>query len=63
MNTNSTTTITISVARWYGNTQYYGVMPRPLFAALESAFLNGSPTAEVNRTEFETMLANHAACR
>lgn len=56
-------TINISVAEWYGNTQYYGVMPRAMFAALESAFLNGLPTAAVSRTEFETMIANHAACR
>ena len=56
-------TINISVAEWYGNTQYYGVMPRAMFAALESAFLNGLPTEAVSRTEFETMIANHAAYR
>lgn len=55
-------TIYINVSQWYGNTQYYGVMPRALFNALESAFLNGSPTAAVDRVEFETMLANYAAC-
>ena len=56
-------TINIKVSAWYGNTQYYGVMPRPLFAALENAFLNGSQTAAVDRAEFETMLSSYAACR
>lgn len=55
-------TINISVAKWYGNIQYYGIMPRSIFNALESAFLNGSPTAAVDRGEFSTMLANYAAC-
>ncbi len=53
-------TINISVAAWYGNTQYYSFMPRTIFAALESAFLSGSYTAAVDRAEFEEMLTRHA---
>lgn len=56
-------TINISVARWYGNPKYYGIMPRSVFNALELAFLKGSPVAAVDRGELSIMLSNYAACR
>lgn len=54
-------TINISVAEYYGNTKYYGVMPRWLFAALERAFVSGSPSAAVDQVSFETMLCRYHA--
>ena len=55
--------MTIKVADYYGNNKYYGFMPRPMFAALERAFVSGSPLATIGRADFSSMLtAYHAAC-
>lgn len=53
-----TKTITISVARWYGKTEYYRYMPRTMFAALEKAFISGEATAIVSLSDFEKTIAN-----
>ena len=49
-------TITISVARWYGNAKYYRYMPRTMFSALEAAFISGSATAVVALTDLEQVI-------
>lgn len=49
-------TITISVARWYGKTEYYRYMPRTMFAALEKAFISGEATAVVALTDLEQVI-------
>lgn len=54
-------TITVSVARYYGNSALYGVMPRAMFASLEAAFLSGSSVAVVRRQDLLTVLAYNAA--
>jgi len=51
-------TITISVARFYGNPSYYGTMPRAMFAALELAFVSGCPSAVVSLADLQTTLAH-----
>lgn len=52
--------ITINVAKYYENREYYAFMPRPVFNALESAFLEGKETAEVPAAEFSKMLQAYA---
>jgi hypothetical protein len=54
-------TITISVARFYGNVAIYGVMPRAMFASLEAAFLSGSPVAVVRRKDLQIVLSCYAS--
>lgn len=51
-----TKTITISVAQWYGKTEYYRYMPRTMFSALEAAFISGSATAVVALTDLEQVI-------
>ena len=56
-------TTNISVARYYGNSKYYGFMPLAIFNALECAFMNCQPTAAVDRAAFRSMLTNYNAAR
>lgn len=51
-------TITISVAQWYGKTEYYRFMPRAMFAALEAAFISGEATATVALSDLQTTITS-----
>lgn len=52
--------VTISVPKFYGDSSYYDVMPRPVFDALEAAFIEGRETAEVPAEDYNTMLSAYA---
>lgn len=52
--------IVINVAEYYATDKYYGVMPKEVFNALESAFLAGQTTAKVPKSAFEAMLKQYS---
>lgn len=52
---------TIKVADFYGNPSYYSVMPRPIFDALEQAYLEGKTTVSVAKADFDTMQVDYKA--
>jgi hypothetical protein len=46
----------IKVLDYYNHPEFYRYMPKSVFLALESAYLNGSFTAEVPNEDFTRML-------
>ena len=46
----------IKVKDYYGNPDYYSVMPQEIFDALEAAFLNGQETVDVDKAMFDKMV-------
>lgn len=51
--------IKIKVKDYYGNPSYYSVMPQAIFNALETAFLEGVGTCNVDNNQFGKMLADY----
>jgi len=49
-------TIKINLSKYYNESKYYRFMPKSIFNALESAFLDCKEFAEVPKMEFELML-------
>ena len=51
--------VQINVKDYYGNAQYYSVMPEPVFNLLEAAFLNDLDTIMVERDVYEKMESDY----
>ena len=51
--------VEINVSEFYGVPAFYSVMPRDIFDALESAFLNGDTTAVVDKDLFDKMMLDY----
>jgi hypothetical protein len=52
-------TTEIKTADYYGHPTYYPVMPKPIFEALEFAFLNDKETVIVEKQLFDKMIEDH----
>lgn len=48
----------IPVTPYYSNAKYYLAMPRPVFDALEAAYLAGADSAEVSPELYAAFIAN-----
>ena len=48
----------IPVTPYYSNAKYYLAMPRPVFDALETAYLAGADSAEVSPELYAAFIAN-----
>ena len=46
----------IKVKDYYGNPDYYSVMPQAIFDALEAAYLDGQEFADVDKAQFDQMV-------
>lgn len=46
----------IKVKDYYGNPDYYSVMPQAIFDALEAAYLDGQEFADVDKAQFDKMV-------
>ena len=49
-------TISVRVLHYYNHPILYPFMPYSLFKALENAFINSLPEADVSREEFDEMI-------
>jgi hypothetical protein len=52
-------TTTIKVSEYYNNPRYYAFMPETVFDALEAAFLDGNEFADVDKAQFDKMIADY----
>jgi hypothetical protein len=52
-------TIKIKVSDYYGIPVYYSVMPQTIFDLLEMATLNDEEYVEVDKLQFEQMIADY----
>jgi hypothetical protein len=48
-------TVKIKVSEYYDNPKYYAFMPKIVFDALETSFLDGHDTALVSKYAFDEM--------
>ena len=46
----------INVKDYYGNPDYYSVMPPAIFDALEAAYLDGQEFTDVDKAQFDKMV-------
>ncbi len=46
----------INVKDYYGNPDYYSVMPQAIFDALEAAYLDGQEFTDVDKAQFDKMV-------
>ena len=46
----------IKVKDYYGNPDYYSVMPQAIFDALEAAYLDGQEFTDVDKAQFDKMV-------
>ena len=46
----------IQVKDYYGNPDYYSVMPQAIFDALEAAYLDGQEFTDVDKAQFDKMV-------
>ena len=46
----------IKVKDYYGNPDYYSVMPQAIFDALEAAYLDGQEFADVDKAQVDKMV-------
>ena len=49
----------IKVKDYYGNPDYYSVMPQAIFDALEAAYLDGQEFTDVDKAQFDKMVWNY----
>ena len=46
----------IKVKDYYGNPDYYSVMPQAIFDSLEAAYLDGQEFTDVDKAQFDKMV-------
>jgi hypothetical protein len=46
----------IKVKDYYGNPDYYSVMPQAIFDSLETAYLDGQEFTDVDKEQFDKMV-------